>query len=333
MAKSSSDFERFLYANFPEDYRRATVDDVPDDVIYAILSRHEARYKIWQRIPEWVKTKYRDKLPSEVLNGNMPVKEFVKEEEKAVKEEEKSTAALLEYGALLLAAGYAAETAAVLVKNRSKREELLQQAEDGKLSDAQRALWRETRESDKKAITDDWRTRQPEKYLLHLIKEIDRAKKRGAKALSEQEKAAMEMKAGSFERELQQVAGRFKTKEDRERLKAYLQEMPQQAALKHLSPDMFSRFSEIAKSCGIKIKPARAEGEKAQEVTRESLADDLKQNFLRRKSIEGILSQKYLYQNESFKRIYADDVLDMGQNGGLDKVIALRNKNNSKQRA
>ena len=44
MGKISSDFERFLYANYPDDYMRATAEDVPDDVITAILSRHNFHY-------------------------------------------------------------------------------------------------------------------------------------------------------------------------------------------------------------------------------------------------------------------------------------------------
>ena len=80
MSVNSSDFERFLYANYPDDYRRATASNVPEDVLTAIVSRHSAHYDIWRRIPEWVKNRYQDRLPRELLNGNEQVKEFIKRE-------------------------------------------------------------------------------------------------------------------------------------------------------------------------------------------------------------------------------------------------------------
>ena len=62
MASVSSDFERFLKANFPDDYRKVTDPDVKDDVLNAILSRREEDYKVWCRIPEWIKNEYADNL-------------------------------------------------------------------------------------------------------------------------------------------------------------------------------------------------------------------------------------------------------------------------------
>ena len=80
MGKIAEDFERLLYANYPDDYRRATAEDVSDDVITAILSRHEFHYEVWKRIPEWIRAEYRDDIPQEVLNGNIRVEAFVYDE-------------------------------------------------------------------------------------------------------------------------------------------------------------------------------------------------------------------------------------------------------------
>ncbi len=80
MAVSSGDFERFLYANYPDDYRRATAADVPEDVLTAIVSRHSAHYAVWKNIPEWVKNRYLYILPRVFLNGNALVNYFVLKE-------------------------------------------------------------------------------------------------------------------------------------------------------------------------------------------------------------------------------------------------------------
>ena len=181
MANSMSDFERFLYANYPDDYRRATVDDVPDDVINAILSKHERHYQIWRRIPEWVKSEYRDVIPPEVLNGNESVRDFVADEQQKMAEDEKETKQLLNYSVSLLALGYAAETVAVMVENRRQRQELLAAAHGGPLSEEQMKLWQKTRESDDKAIQKDWKENHTEKFIVHLFKEIDREKRRMAR--------------------------------------------------------------------------------------------------------------------------------------------------------
>ena len=113
MADCSNDFKRFLYANYPDDYRRATAENAPDDVVTTILSRHENHYKIWRDIPDWIKSRYRDIIPTEVLNGNENVRGFVEEEEQKLNQEEKETRELMDYTVTLLALGYAAETAAI----------------------------------------------------------------------------------------------------------------------------------------------------------------------------------------------------------------------------
>ena len=152
MADCSNDFKRFLYANYPDDYRRATAENAPDDVVTTILSRHENHYKIWRDIPEWIKSRYRDIIPTEVLNGNENVRGFVEEEEQKLNQEEKETRELMDYTVTLLALGYAAETAAIMAANREQRMLLLKEAGGRPLNAEQAAKWRELRESDRKAI-------------------------------------------------------------------------------------------------------------------------------------------------------------------------------------
>ena len=182
MSKISSDFVRFMIANFPDDYRRATASDVKEDVVNAIYSKLEDEYKKWCRVPEWIKAEYRDDLPDEVLNGSKSVREFIKEEEMENQKEQERIQETTDFGVSLLAAGYATESVSLILKNRSERDRLLEESCNcnmtKEMKEELRKKWRETRERDKQVILKDWKENQPEKYLLHLAKEISRTKRR-----------------------------------------------------------------------------------------------------------------------------------------------------------
>lgn len=284
MAKCSGDFERFLYANYPDDYRRATVDGVADDVLTAILSKHRGHYEIWCGIPEWVKNKYGDRLPKELLNGNTTVKDFVEEETAQAKAEDKQLADMADYGVTLLALGYAADTAAILCKNRAQREQLLQEAKGKPLNEEQLAKWLSLRESDRDAILKDWKDHQPEKYLLHLVKELNRAHKRADKGDEKNIRAGAGMKVASVERELKRFAAKLDDKGVREKMATYLRREPQQAALRHLSPEILQQFTLMMAERGIKIEQVRDEAPRAKVMSRGVLAESLRQSFEDRKS-------------------------------------------------
>ena len=68
MASKSSDFNRFLEANYPDDWLRFSQPDVKDDVVFSIISRYEKKYEIWKRIPEWIKSFYADILLKIAVN-------------------------------------------------------------------------------------------------------------------------------------------------------------------------------------------------------------------------------------------------------------------------
>ncbi len=317
MAVDSSDFVRFLYANYPDDYRKATASNVPEDVLTAIISRHASHYSIWNSIPEWVKDRYRDILPKEVLNGNIVVKEFIKQEEKNVKQEEKETAELLDFSVSLLALGYTAESVKTLGANRLLREQLLKAAKNGTLTDEQRAQWLLSRQSDRDTILQDWQTNQPEKYLVHLIKQMNRAEKRG------------QTNNPHLEQELAQVLPLLKDKGNRKKLVEYLREKPQQAALGHLSPEVLGKFSSILKDCGINITPTKGTKGQAIEVSRESLVESLKKHFQWRQKMEEIMKAQYGQKNADFSKLSVRDVL----NDGLKKLIDFRSNGKKEQRA
>lgn len=316
MANSMGDFERFLYANYPDDYRRATADDVPDDVINAILSKHEKHYQIWRNIPEWIKNEYRDVLPPDVLNGNETVRDFVEEEQKKLANEEKETQQLLNYSVSLLALGYAAETVAVMVENRRQREALLAAAHGGALTDEQMKLWLQTRESDKQAIQKDWKENHAEKFIVHLFKEIDREKRRADR---NGQTSQSFMKISQMENEVAQLLGGLSGIEQKKAMVEYLREQPQQAALKRMSPDVRQRFVDMLHKNGIAV-----EDKNMAQVNRENLAQSLKKNFEDCRKRENILCGKYQYQNQSFDRASAKQVLEQARTLDINALVAAR---------
>ena len=310
------DFERFLYANYPDDYRRATADDVPDDVINAILSKHEKHYQIWRNIPEWIKNEYRDVLPPDVLNGNETVRDFVEEEQKKLANEEKETQQLLNYSVSLLALGYAAETVAVMVENRRQREALLAAAHGGALTDEQMKLWLQTRESDKQAIQKDWKENHVEKFIVHLFKEIDRERRRADK---NGQTSQSFMKISQMENEAAQLLGGLSDVGQKKAMVEYLREQPQQAALKRMSPEVRQRFVDMLHKSGIAV-----EDKNVAQVNRENLAQSLKKNFEDCRKRENILCGKYQYQNKSFDRASAKQVLEQAKTLDINALVAAR---------
>lgn len=316
MANSMSDFERFLYANYPDDYRRATADDVPDDVINAILSKHEKHYQIWRRIPEWIKDEYRDIIPTEVLNGNETVRDFVEEEHQKLANEEKETQQLLNYSVSLLALGYAAETVAIMVENRRQREALLAAAHGGPLSDEQMKLWLQTRESDQKAIRKDWQENHTEKFIVHLFKEIDREKRRMAR---NGESVDATLKISRMENEAAQLLAQFSDMDKKKAMVEYLRGQPQQVALKRMNPEVRQRFVDMLRKNGIAV-----EDKNFAQVNRENLAQSLKRNFDDCRKRENILCTKYQYQNKTFDKVSARQVLERAQNLNVSALVAAR---------
>ena len=319
MAYSMSDFERFLYANYPDDYRRATAHDVSDDVINAILSKHETHYNIWRHIPEWIKDKYNDDLPSEVLNGNEPVKEFIQEEEKKMAQETKENQEILSYSLSLLALGYAAETVAQLVANREKRAAILAEANGNPLSEEQMKRWLLTRENDRKTLETEWKNNHPEKYITYLFKEMDREKKRIGRVESEYDKLAAELKINRMKKDIAQALARLSDKEQKQKMVDYLKSQPQQVALKHFSEETRADFFDTLRKFGIAVEAKNGKADR-----RQNLAECLKNDFETCQKKEDILSSKFLYQNQSFNRTSAKEILEKAKHIDINTLIAAR---------
>ena len=275
MASVSSDFERFLKANFPDDYRKVIDPDVKEDVINAIMSRRADDYKIWCKIPEWIKNEYADNLPDEVLNGNKTVIQFINEEEKHNKIQEEENKKLMNYSVSLLAAGYAVETVSMMAQNRSLREELLLLAGVGPLTPEMKEKWRATRESDRHLILKDWKENQPEKYFMHVVKEMHRANRRKERADTPALMAAADMRLSSLEREFKEISERIKDENVRTRLMEYLREPSQQAALGRLRGDVLDKVTETLGNVGVRVVPKERSTSRTR-GRRKTLASEIK---------------------------------------------------------
>ena len=291
MSSISADYERFLYANFPDEYRRITVKDVKEDVIQAIKSRLDDEYAIWCQIPEWIKNEYRDNLPDEVLNGNVAVKNFILKEEKEAsvidnKKEEVDDNSLTDYGLRLLALGYAAESVALLTQNRAERERLLRKANGRRLEGEDLRRWFATKESDCKIILKDWKENQQEKYFMRVVKEMSRTKGKKERANSENERIALEMKEASLNREFRRLAKQLENEEFRRKVINYLRLETQQAGLRHLDSEVLDKVIGVFAEHGIKIQPRANDGRNDLRLDKDSLAYELKEQYLMGTSVD-----------------------------------------------
>lgn len=306
MANVAEDFIRFLKANFPDDYRRASGDSVPDDILTAIVSRHKWHYEIWKNVPEWIKSQNGDRVPSEVLNGNKTVKDYVAEEEKKKKEKEQA----IEAGTSVLIVGYAMESAAVLSANARFRALLVDALQNGKLTPAQFQQWLATRQSDAEIIAKDWKENQPEKYLFHALKEISRDYQRVMKNGTESEKLGAQANIGyELSAKLAPLAEFMKTKEGRAQFAEYLRQTPQQAALRQMAnstPEVLNRFMSVMRDNGLKIEPANRSLVGA---TREELFDRLKKDYntMQARLVPLVTREEPVIQNIRLKDLNADE--------------------------
>lgn len=301
MGNRMDDFEQFLYFNYPDDWRRFTAADVTEDVKTAIMSSRASSYRIWKEIPAWIKNNYHDRIPPEVLNGNIPVKEFIAQETQANKEEEKQTNALINFSVMALAVGYAADTVVTLTNNRKARQDLLAQYGD-KLPEDMLEQWLAIRQSDFDAIKKDWQERHPERYLLHLFQKLSHAQRRLDKGVVLDENETKDRIRG-LEQEIQEFVGRLSSKDIKLDMVDYLRGRPQQMALKHLVPSVLDKFTDVMQKQGIKIEPVQNQKMSERIMSGvDSLTKSLKKAFNQREQVESLMRKQAQYIAPDFVR-------------------------------
>lgn len=321
MAGFSEDFLRFLNANFPDDYRRASVDDVKEDVVTAITSRFAHRYSLWQQIPEWVKNLYHDRIPTEVLNGNESPQTFVQKELENYPTATKTVDESVDIAVSLLAVGYSAEAATKISEERALRAKLL--AENGGMIPSELfALWIESRQRDIQTIAEDWKNNQQEKYLLHLAKSLSREKMRAERLSDSQKQQEAKMKIAAMERELKTASQLIKENGMAERMVQYLRQPAQQAALHHMKPEVLGLFTDLMQKNGIKVEPNK-EKLAQNELGMGSLTASLREDFNRMIKRESILLDAAA-RSDLFKRIGPKKVLAKEKDDTVAKVVKMR---------
>ena len=304
MKRIPDDFLYFLQKNFPTAFNRANAEDVSESTINSLISTYGHRFEIYKQIPDWIKNKYGDKIPQEVLNGTVPVWDYVEKEREKYKTEQKETENLIGFSVSMLALGYTAETVTTLAKDRAERERLLAEAGEMGLTPEQFAKWLATRERDIKAITKDWQDNQPEKYLLHVAKSISRAKKQMAKdTTNEEDKALLAKKIKKLEQELKKLSSGLDNRGVKQNIVDYLRAQPQQAALRHLEPETLSLLTGLMAKQGIKIEAVK--GSKMNSLTSayESLTASLKRDFAEMEKSGSLLRRAVQSGKNSAERI------------------------------
>ena len=196
MAIISEDFDRFLEANYPDDWMKASVPDVKQDVINYIYSKTNSKYEVWKKIPEWIKAMFSDKLPEEVLRGNEPWDNFILHLEKSnydynkvasivyntvIKSEEN-----VRYCNNVVDSGYSFECAVYLTEIYDERKRLW---DSGELKTPEgKKKWRKLGEKKLAVMEQDLREYRPERWVLRQLRLYDRNIRKSKMAKTEEER-------------------------------------------------------------------------------------------------------------------------------------------------
>lgn len=204
MVDVGTEFIEYLKANDPESFSKVSSDSVTDALVNSIVAKHKETFDIWKKTPEWLRDKYTNKIPGEVLNL---VKQGVKLTPENITDLQTSYAnnyvqpkpadfdvnvdldtdivfAAADIAAMKSIAdaigkkGYSEKAASQLATLRQIRLHLHKQLQQAS-SEQRKKLredWRKTRMHDIKTIKKDWAQQQPERLFVHILKDLDRGK-------------------------------------------------------------------------------------------------------------------------------------------------------------
>ena len=75
MAIKNEDFERFLKANFENDWRRFTSEDTQEDAKFSIMNKHDKAFMLFKRLSDLGALK-NDYMPPELLSGQITAEDY-----------------------------------------------------------------------------------------------------------------------------------------------------------------------------------------------------------------------------------------------------------------
>ena len=317
MADISSEFVLFLEKNYPDDFRRATVSDVKDEVINSIISRRSSSFNIWQKIPQWVKNGCGDRIPKEVLNGSKSIKVFVSEIKTQHRERTQKVQKTVSTGLEFLALGYAVETASKLAKNKDIRAQMLEYERNGGVMTPEMRLRRmDLFEEDRRLLMQEGRENQPEKYILLVAERLRRVQKKLETVTDARRKAELEMKKAGFEREVLEMKDRIIAGNRQGFLVDYLRTDFAQRRLNGFSGDVLTMFTGVLTDMGVKIE--RVDGERLYD--RERMAESFKKDHSRINKFMVAIKNRYEGGNMN---VGVSDVLGLEQ-GSLSNIMNNR---------
>ena len=199
-ASVDSEFLHFLETNFPSDFMKISVDDAKDDVLYSILQKHQEKYRIWNKIPQWIKNYYNDRLPPEIWTIHEPYNEFVQTLEQVLLQANVYDGSRVnniiydsEYARELYKkyrdVGYSEVNTAKMIQISVKDKELF---ESGEICTFEGKFKHKAHLVEEMAIMND--EMSPEEEVARSLKELQRLKVNIARATDEEKKKELEQK-------------------------------------------------------------------------------------------------------------------------------------------
>ena len=324
MAEITDEFIMFLEKNYRSLYARVTAPNADKVTVDTIVSNMSDEFEIWKRIPQWIKNKYGDRIPKDVLNGVVPVKDYIVSEKQKEVDKGKKTSSdsngtdLLDYSLAYIALGYSPKAAEGLANNKFKRNQMRNVMALGMaMTDEMRRDWHDTRQSDIDIMRKDWIENQPEKYLLHVVKECSRTEGKCENAATDQEKAKYAMRLSQLRTEMRMIAERFSDMSQRRRLAGFLQQQNSQLAMSRLRPGALSLFSDVLLEKGVMITRVGEE----KELTRSNVCNSFLEDFSRKENFVSIMRKRDEFNREFLSKCAGHYV----NRGAFSSLISNRN--------
>ncbi len=193
MADSGEEFLDFLKANCPEDYAKLSAENVSDKLVTAVLFKHSAKFNLWRKVPEYIRTKYVGRIPDDIMEKLKTDPHLTDDEIKKIEKGRTDGNAVESYNgviefnasdamvigavsAAIVKYGYSTKAAQQLAVTQQARKKLMYDQSLPLSPEEKKSLWTQSREADHKTIKKDWIENQPERYAVHMLKKLNAGK-------------------------------------------------------------------------------------------------------------------------------------------------------------
>ncbi|MBQ8870215.1 MAG: hypothetical protein IJ019_02425 [Alphaproteobacteria bacterium] len=202
MVDTGKDFLTFLKANYRNDYDKVSKDNVDDALVNAVITKHQAQFDVWKKVPERIRDKYQGRIPDDILeaaktDNNLTINEVHKiEEERDAMLSMPSLASIYDNpiitGIVLsevaknrIAAkaqhmckhGCSHKNAMILAISSETQKALQEEANSGKITEeSKKRAWKQIRDKQQESLKKEYADEQPEKMLANIAKQLNRGK-------------------------------------------------------------------------------------------------------------------------------------------------------------